>query len=791
MSLIAGKITAEIGVSLMRRVILYWVGCCLCVTSGLLRADDQRFQAEFADGSRVNGDELRNWHDTPAQPVLNNKPLFDKSNPARWVIDTSLKVAAVPTAFVEFFGGDRLPGPVIGAASGSESRYARLPSHLILERQSWNFPGQQPPTPLRVLTRWVRRVVWQRRLAETYEPGTLFYVDGRRITFRAVRWNAASVLLLLDQSTQEVLFHDVAEIHLPATDVWTAYVEQLAYLSPAGANPIFQWETQQGLRATCSTERFQARPHGNPNDPNSWWHLVQPAWSLDPIWVSHRLIRTRRFFDPHEVLLTLLEPVRSTHHSGLSSGWNWQRDRNVQSGPLQSGGLEFGWGLGVQAQHELEYKLPWGAQSLRTRVGLDRCIGSGGCARGKIFIGKNATPVFQTELLIGSTQVADSGDLNVIGQSSVVLTADAAVTERPVGADPFDIRDSLDWLQPIVKIDPNVLNAELHAAAVRLFTPWEGWTVADAENGPFLFKNRWVTLEERDPRFVTEIGSRVPFLTISKNIKVTPQQAYLVLAASRFQDRTTPAHLQVRVNGQTAGDFEIPIRSAASDPDPIIVPLSAYRDQQVNIEVSHMAGGPQALVDWRSVTFSDKRPGLLALFEDEPKFLDQLRQGTGTGEISRSEAYTGAAAIKVVKGELGNTLIFPEPLLIRQNPKLGEYRLLRFAWRKQQGAPVCLQLASDGQWGEENTPQKRQTFRYDAGTGEPSHGGAQRLEERLPGEWVVVMRDLFGDFGEFTLTGLSFGTPDDQPAYLDHVYLARTYKDLDAISVEPHSSRKK
>lgn len=790
---VPAQITNLDGCHSMRKVFLSFVaGCCLWAGSEILIADDQRFQAEFADGTRGNADELRNWHDSSAQPVLNNKPLFDKANPARWVIDTALKVPAVPNAFVEFFGGDRLPGEVIGAASGLESKYVRFPPHLILERQAWNFPGIQPKTPLRVLSRWVRRVVWQRRSTETYEPGTLFYVDGRRITFRAARWNSASVLLLLEQSTQEVLFHDVAEIHLPATDVWTAYIEQLAYLSPAGANPIFQWETQQGLRVTCSTERFQARPHGNPNDPNSWWHLVQPAWSLDPLWVNHRLIRTRRFFEPHEVPLTLLEPVRSEHQAGLSSGWNWQRDRNVQAGPLQSGGQEFGWGVGVQAQHELEYKLPWGAQSLRTRVGLDRCIGTGGCARGKIFIGPATNPpVFQTDLLIGSTRVVDSGDLNVVGQSSVTLTADAAIADRPPGADPFDIRDSLDWLEPMLRIDPNVLQSEIRAAVVRLFAPWEGWTVTDADTGPFLFKNRWQTFDERDPRFVSEIASRVPFLTFARSLKVGPQQAFLVLSASRFQDRTTPAHLQVRVNGQSVGDYEIPVQTAAPDPDPILVPLDAYLGQQVQIEVSHMAGGPQALVDWRSVTFADRRPGLLTVFEDDPKFLDQLRQGDGTGEINRAEAYSGVASLKVVRGEVGNTLLFSEPLEIRQQPKLGEYRFLRFVWRKPQGAPVCLQVATDGRWGEEKTPMERQTFRYDAGTGERSHGGARRMEERLPGDWVVVTRDLVGDWGEFTLTGLSFGSPDDQPAWLDHVYLARTWQDLDKVSVEPHASRMK
>ncbi|MDB5389715.1 MAG: hypothetical protein JWM11_5361 [Planctomycetaceae bacterium] len=757
-----------------------------------LQADDQRFQAEFADGSRISGDELRNWHDTAAQPVLTNKPLFDQSNPARWVIDTSLKVTPSPEAFVEFMGGDRLPGIVVGASTGTDSRFQRMPPHLILERQAWNFPGLPSPTPLRVTTRWIRRVVWQRRSAEKFEPGTLFYQDGRRITFRAVRWAAASVMLLLDQATSEVAFHDIAEIHLPQTDVWGAYIEQLAFLCPGGTKPLFQWETQQGLRVTGSFERFQGRPHGNQNDPNAWWHLVQPAWSLDPLWVSHRMIRTRRFFEPHVVPLTLLEPVRSTHVAGLGGGWNWVRDRNVQAGPLQSGGNEFGWGMGVQAHHELEYALPRGSLTFRTRIGLDRCIGTGGCARGKIFLtGNQNQPVFQTELLIGSGSVADSGQLNVAGQPGLILTADSADAERPAGADPFDIRDSLDWLEPELRLDPTVLQSQIRAAVSKLVPCWESWTVTDAETGPFLFKNRWSTIDSRDPRYISEINSRVPFLTISKSLKLGAQQKFLVLAASRFPEGTTPAHLQVRINGQSIGDFEVPVRQGAIDPDPILVPLDEFRGKDVQLEISHMAGGPQALVDWNAVLFFDRRPGLLALFEDDEKLLDRLREGSGQAEIDRADAYTGSAALRVVKGEAGNAFLFNEPLKIRESPKLGEYRFLRFVWRKKQGTPVCLQLASDGRFGEEKTPIERQTFRYDAGQGERSHGGARRMEDRLPTEWVVVTRDLVGDWGDFNLTGLSFGTPDDQPAWLDHVYLARSWQELDKIQVEPHSSRKK
>ena len=39
-----------------------------------------------------------------------------------------------------------------------------------------------------------------------------------------------------------------------------------------------------------------------------WFHLVQPVWSLDLLAVPHRQIRTRTFFTPHEVPLSVVEP---------------------------------------------------------------------------------------------------------------------------------------------------------------------------------------------------------------------------------------------------------------------------------------------------------------------------------------------------------------------------------------------------------------------------------------------------------------------------------------------------
>ncbi len=46
-----------------------------------------------------------------------------------------------------------------------------------------------------------------------------------------------------------------------------------------------------------------------------------------------------------------------------------------------------------------------------------------------------------------------------------------------------------------------------------------------------------------------------------------------------------------------------------------------------------------------------------------------------------------------------------------------------------------------------------------------------RLDGSLPTGWSVITRDLYADFGEFTLTGLALAPVDGDFALFDHIYL--------------------
>lgn len=78
-------------------------------------------------------------------------------------------------------------------------------------------------------------------------------------------------------------------------------------------------------------------------------------------------------------------------------------------------------------------------------------------------------------------------------------------------------------------------------------------------------------------------------------------------------------------------------------------------------------------------------------------------------------------------------------------------------------------------------------FRYHAGPAGACYGAALILDEELPEDFVVITRDLFADFGEFTWTGMAITPVDGEYALLDHVYLGRFPGDFSLIDVMPNT----
>jgi len=170
---------------------------------------------------------------------------------------------------------------------------------------------------------------------------------------------------------------------------------------------------------------------------------------------------------------------------------------------------------------------------------------------------------------------------------------------------------------------------------------------------------------------------------------------------------------------------------------------------------------------------------VIELLEDDAGRLARALNSGGESERNSragawaGDCFSGACCLKVAGYQRYRDALAGWAYPVVGKPRPGEYRYLRFAWKKAEGNGVMVQLCLGGtDWG-----------RYYSGVNAVGFQPALQLSPQVPREWTIVTRDLFADFGQvpFTLTGMAFA-PMDGVALFDHVYLGRTIEDLDRVT---------
>lgn len=114
---------------------------------------------------------------------------------------------------------------------------------------------------------------------------------------------------------------------------------------------------------------------------------------------------------------------------------------------------------------------------------------------------------------------------------------------------------------------------------------------------------------------------------------------------------------------------------------------------------------------------------------------------------------------------------------IRENPGPGEFRYITFAWVKWGGDQIGMKFHVSEK--SANQKGKKYDFTYIAGKSKDLINPMEGLNlGELPGHWMVMTRDLWKDFGNITLTGISFICPERRDAGFDEIFLAKTQDDI-------------
>lgn len=143
------------------------------------------------------------------------------------------------------------------------------------------------------------------------------------------------------------------------------------------------------------------------------------------------------------------------------------------------------------------------------------------------------------------------------------------------------------------------------------------------------------------------------------------------------------------------------------------------------------------------------------------------------GQLLREDrdVFAGVEAAKVLPMQRYRSTIPGWKFQIVEKPtKPGEFRYLRFAWKKNGGAGVMIQL---------HDLHRSWAMRYHAGRNVFNWEPSKAVAGQLPSDWELVTRDLFADYGSFVITGMALSPLDGQFALFDHILLGRSVEDLD------------
>lgn len=164
----------------------------------------------------------------------------------------------------------------------------------------------------------------------------------------------------------------------------------------------------------------------------------------------------------------------------------------------------------------------------------------------------------------------------------------------------------------------------------------------------------------------------------------------------------------------------------------------------------------------------------------DPLFPVLVNDGGGeAGTVAREDrdVFAGVEAVRVTPMQKYRSNIPGWKYKIVENPKpppgpkaVPEFRYLRFAWKKVGGNGLMIQF---------HDPAKSWAFRYHAGTNVYGWHPSLSVAPKPRADWELVTRDLFKDYGEFTISGMALSPLDGTAALFDHVLLGRTVEDLD------------
>ncbi len=528
----------------------------LFLLTSALPAQEPQYRVIFGAKEFVTGIKLTGWDrlDNPAK--LDETPLFTDAKSIRYLekLGASLDRAAT---FLEFHNHDRLPGQVIGFGDADPVR--GVPAHFIVHLSGNYRPFAESDGTVRIKASHVKRVVLQSsRITETeHPPGTIVLRDESLIQATSMRWSETGLRALSENRSVSANWVQLAAV-FPNASKFLQPVETVLddLLAPCNAptSRLARYATTDGGIFTFRESMLIPLRR----ESNLVFHTVQPAWALDGIRILFDSVSHISYREYNQLPLSSLpaKVVEERNFTGFQRPW--KRNQNRQGAVLTVGDMKGIVGLCTHSYSKLSFRLPPGVVTrFHSYVGIDHSAEGGGCAQvrvAKVASAGNESVVYQSGFLVGSGPPVTADVSGLTDAEHLIVETDYGHTGRPADADPFDIRDDVSWIMPLLTLDLTVARQKA-GGLTRYLSSLSDWQVPENLRSHIELTSHW---DSTGGRWLTTISWKAPIAAVAdqpvlefqRKVKLTANNSWVVVSASAngIGDKTTT--IQVQVDGE-------------------------------------------------------------------------------------------------------------------------------------------------------------------------------------------------------------------------------------------------
>lgn len=546
----------------MRLSLIVSVSALCLVVAGLgLGQEKPQYRVVFGENEVVLGQKITAWDGIQTAAKLDDRLLFEKATGViRYLEKLNVKVERTGP-FVELFNGDVLLGFAVGYRSQDELR--GIPAHFNVHLSGALTPFGSDDKTIRIKANRVKRLVFavdvnSKIPLPQYDPGTVVLTNGQILTTEAVRWSDTGLRGISDTTSFSAGWDELAIVVPPVDKVFTDLDAILDDLLAPAFDPearIARMVTTQGAILTYREDMLIPQQR----ESKKLYHSVQPAWSLDSVSAAFDEIAVLGYRAHNEIPLSSFPATLLEKRSLTGFSPSWKRNKNVRGGMLASGTLFADVGIGTHSYSKIAFDIPVGIVTrFRGNVGIDRVAQGGGCVRVKVFrgiAGGDDAQAYHSGHLIGINGHTPFDINDFTKCDRIVLETGFGDQGRPGGADPFDIRDDVSWIRPLLTINVTELQSRAYWGFQQYFPQLANWNIPDNFKSHVKLsaywnpdQGRWMQALSWKAPVSTAMGT--PIMEFSQKVVLTLNNSWVTFsgASDGIGDKT--ATVRVTVNDE-------------------------------------------------------------------------------------------------------------------------------------------------------------------------------------------------------------------------------------------------